>query len=357
MKIVFILAPYPTEETLKDGMVQRIAILDDLMKDCKKVYVNIALKNPVYKRIIHADTVEELFFNPFYPVNILSEFLLKADVIYAHSIYLFRFMPYCFFWLKKRKVNFILDAHGIVPEEVNMNGKPLMSRYFNWIESKVFRVLNHCISVSNEMIEHYKRKYPWSSVNYHLLFTGKLMPEPNLADVDNLASTHNIKPSDCVIVYCGNTQVWQNTQLMVETIKKISKKGIKFLILSGEAEKFAGMLTLTGVHLNNVIIKSVSHDELNMYYQLAHYGLILRDDIPINRVSNPTKMLEYLQFGLIPIVLSPYIGDYYSLGYEYIGLNEVENIDFKPKKSVKNAQIAFEIANRNSAFDVNNLIE
>lgn len=357
MKSVYILAPYPTIETLKDGMVQRIAIVDDLLKDYKRIYINIALKNPAFKSIIHnTDRAEELFFNPFFPIFIITKFLFKADVIYAHSIYLFRFMPYCFFWVKKRGINIILDAHGVVPEETKMYGKPLMSTYFNWIEKKVFRVMNHCICVSNEMVKHYMRKYPNSSVKYHLLFTGKLIRKPNAPDVNKLAKTLKIKTTDCVIMYSGNTQIWQNVPLMIQAIQKINKANIKFIILSGETDKFDMMLNSAGVDKTNIILKSVAPSELNNYYELAHYGLILRNDMPINRVSNPTKMLEYLQFGLIPIILCPFIGDYYSLGYEYVSISGIEHLDFSPKKSLKNAQIAQIIASNNKSFDVNKLI-
>ena len=47
-------------------------------------------------------------------------------------------------------------------------------------------------------------------------------------------------------------------------------------------------------------------------------GLVLRDDSAVNRVACPTKLAEYLYFGLIPVVRSPRLGDFEELGYAYV---------------------------------------
>lgn len=356
MKSIYILAPYPGSETLRDGMFQRIATIDGLLEDYKRVYINIGVKNPMYKKVIYSDKVEEFFFNPFYPISILTKFLLRASVIYAHSIHHLRHIPYCFHWMKQRKVTFILDVHGVVPEEMKMYGKYLQSRYLRWIERKAFRVLDDCICVSNEMIKHFTQKYPNSPAKYHLLFTSNLMPKPDENKVKELSRILGIKPTDCVIMYCGNTQRWQNISLMIETIRKLDKAHIKFIILSGDTENFKALLDSAGLDSTNIILMSVSPSELNNYYALAHYGFILRDDMLINRVSNPTKMLEYLQFGLIPIVLSPFIGDYFSLEYEYVNVIGIGDFDFAKKKSMRNVQLAIKMYSNNKLFDIHKLI-
>jgi len=44
-------------------------------------------------------------------------------------------------------------------------------------------------------------------------------------------------------------------------------------------------------------------------------------------VACPTKLIEYMLNGIIPIVLNPYIGDFKELGYSYISLERLEKGD------------------------------
>lgn len=87
---------------------------------------------------------------------------------------------------------------------------------------------------------------------------------------------------------------------------------------------------------------------------LAHYGFILRDKHILNRVAAPTKMVEYLFFGIIPIVKYEEIGDVLKLGYEYISYkSDLSNLE--PKKSKKNENIAMTLLNRNSETELSAL--
>ena len=45
---------------------------------------------------------------------------------------------------------------------------------------------------------------------------------------------------------------------------------------------------------------------------------MLRDSSPVNYVACPTKIIEYLKYGIIPILKSTEIGDFVDLGMEYI---------------------------------------
>ncbi|MFA5816684.1 MAG: hypothetical protein WC865_13810, partial [Bacteroidales bacterium] len=94
-----------------------------------------------------------------------------------------------------------------------------------------------------------------------------------------------------------------------------------------------------------ISVISVNPDELESYYELAHYGFILRDDILVNRVANPTKLAEYLQYGIIPVVKLVDIGDYARYEYEYIPYEELNN-GLLPRKSQKNRDIYQEISRK-----------
>jgi len=53
-------------------------------------------------------------------------------------------------------------------------------------------------------------------------------------------------------------------------------------------------------------------------YQKHDFGLVLRDDTPVNRVACPTKLYEYMTIGLVPIVRSPALGDFLDFNYAYV---------------------------------------
>ena len=53
----------------------------------------------------------------------------------------------------------------------------------------------------------------------------------------------------------------------------------------------------------------VPHEEVPIYLDIAHFGLLIRDDTVTNNVSSPVKFAEYLSRGL-KIIISPGVGDY-----------------------------------------------
>ena len=107
----------------------------------------------------------------------------------------------------------------------------------------------------------------------------------------------------------------------------------------------AAMIAAAGLSGARIELKSVAPEELAEYYESAHYGFILRDDNVINTVANPTKMIEYLQYGIVPIVKSPNIGDFATYGYDYITYDSPLS-ELKPVKSPKNREVAREIISR-----------
>jgi len=76
-----------------------------------------------------------------------------------------------------------------------------------------------------------------------------------------------------------------------------------------------------------VEVDSVPRHSIFEYYDRASLGFVLRDDSLVNRVACPTKLVEYMCAGIIPIVEQPLIGDFYERGYEYILVDEFESAE------------------------------
>ncbi|WP_343744744.1 glycosyltransferase [Chitinophaga sp.] len=353
---IYVLGRYPTSETLKDGMVQRIHAVDSLLGEYNRIYVDLSLRHPIFKTRRINDKVKEILVNPLFPFFIIFRFLLKANVIYAHSIHLFKHIPYFRLFLP-RGCNLILDAHGAVPEEMALYGRGVWARYLGWIEYSVFRRAAHCICVSEAMRNHFKQKYPTSAVQYHILFTSKLLEQPVARIVNSVREQLQLAETDIVLLYSGNTQKWQNIALMLKSIKKIIQPGIRVIILSGQTLQFRQMLREFSIDESLVHVTSVEPKMLGAYYSLAHYGYILRDDIVVNQVANPTKMLEYLQFGLTPIVKSPNIGDYKMLGCAFLDVDTLDKKMLHPQKNQTNINVAVGMASMIEKFNMKALIE
>ncbi|MNT56602.1 hypothetical protein D3C72_1939140 [compost metagenome] len=79
-----------------------------------------------------------------------------------------------------------------------------------------------------------------------------------------------------------------------------------------------------------VRVDSLPKDELLRAYHHYSLGFVLRNDDPVNRAACPTKLVEYLENGVVPIVLSSNIGDFAAHGFRYVTLEQLEAFEFDP---------------------------
>ena len=59
-------------------------------------------------------------------------------------------------------------------------------------------------------------------------------------------------------------------------------------------------------------------EEMDAAYRGCQYGLLLREDSAVNTVACPTKLLEYVSHGIVPVLRSEKIGDIRELGLGYV---------------------------------------
>ena len=110
--------------------------------------------------------------------------------------------------------------------------------------------------------------------------------------------------------------VWQNLDATLKLAQDTASFS-KFTFLSHEFE----LIRTRSLELSYDIQASYgfrTKQDLPLEYAKHDFGLVLRDESAVNRVSCPTKLSEYLDFGLIPIVRYPSLGDFLSLGYAYV---------------------------------------
>lgn len=334
--MILFLSHYPTKETIKDGMTQRISNIDEYFRSDERVYLKVSFLNFFKKEIYTKDNLTVLKCNMFLHFFVIFRFFHQAEKVYVHSIY---YSLKTILFIKYIKNDYILDLHGVVPEENLLVGKKFQYYIYNIIEIILFKRIKYAICVTNSMKNHYIKKFPKSKTKYIIYpILPNTISESYELQINN--NNNNNNTSEIRIVYSGNTQKWQNIELMSDIISRNLFPNIKYYILTGNVVEMNKIIKKNKFNSNNkqIEVLSVDPNELKTYYESCHYGFILRDDIIVNNVSCPTKMIEYMYYGLTPIVISPKIGDFKQLGYNYIKYNEVfENL--KPIKSIKNHQI------------------
>lgn len=347
---VLILAPFPNERYKVDGMISRIKHIDNLLIDVERIYLYVSFfknSNKVFFKEVNAEVYE---LNIFIHFASIIRLLFDSDRIYIHSIYQIRHIWYLIPFYKK---HIYLDAHGIVPEEIKFFGGSTLNYYFmSFVERLIFKKDNlTVICVTNKMISHFRLKYKSFKGNYLL---NNIFPS-QLKDIKLDSELNSEFNSQITVIYSGSCAQWQQIDLMLSLIKMNLLYNYKFIILSTNVQEFLEHMKVKKIPFEKIEVKSVKPEELFSYYNLADYGFILRDNNIVNKVANPTKMIEYLSFGITPIVMNSDIGDYTTYGYEYITLDQFcSNSNLKKGKSLKNISIAKKMAEENLKIDLLN---
>jgi hypothetical protein len=322
--IVFVSA-YPNDATVKDGMQQRIVNVDSLAKEANKVYLDISFKRNLIKEKVRIDEKTLLvrlnFFIHFY---FICKSLTNCNIVYVHSLYNYiKILPFIGF-AKRGKVikKIFFDFHGVVPEEMAFMGMPCKGKIYDLLEKFCISSATTVILVTKAMQEYVENKYKsikFDSLVYPI-YPNNVFKEADPSKIEQLKTKLNIADDSVLFLYSGNAQKWQNIDLMMELIKKYSEvENFIFVILTGDLDAFESKLKEFGLDgCKNIFLNSVMPQELNSYYALANYGFLLRDEHILNRVANPTKIVEYLYYGMMPIVKYEWIGDYKELGYDYV---------------------------------------
>ncbi len=336
MDILFF-AQFPDSLAAKEGMSQRMLAIDKHVENKQRTYVFVSHRRytTIEKQTLDNGTI-------LYNCNSLVHFLFicklirSTGVIYFHSILnVLPVLPFLKFIPKNTKV--ILDLHGVVPEEQLMQGRYFKSRLYSYAEKIIFKRVNLAIAVTNRMASFYKSKYPSSNARFEVY---PILPSTivdNYIDFDSRLLDGQEETVN--IVYSGNAQKWQNVDDMFASIQLNYNKSFTYTILTGDINSMQELLKKYNLsELSNVQLKSVDASELKDYYIKANYGFILRDDIIVNNVACPTKLTEYLFYGIIPILKSDEIGDFKELGFETISLSEFTK-NLTSRKSKKNHDI------------------
>jgi hypothetical protein len=342
-----IVGRFPFSDRRLEGMLQRIANVDAMLAESPRTYLDLYLfRHFRTNGLVNVGIKTNVYTASFLHFWAILKVLQRARVVYIHSIYFYLLVILPLIFTNKR-VQLFLDIHGTVPEEEGYAGKRLLSFVMGWVERAAFSRAAMVICVTRAMEKFYREKYPKTSAQFLYLpiFTTQVCIPADLAGVDKLRSSLGISIDSNIYLYSGGLQNWQNISMMLQASKLLLQSRKNWCIfLTNEPESLAREVKSNfGLIPERMIIAHAKPNELCNYYEMADFGFILRDDHILNQVANPTKLVEYLYFGIRPIVLSEKIGDFINLGYEFVRINDLMKMPVWEGKSEINRQISLQL--------------
>lgn len=303
---------YPERE--KDGYFQRIQMVDRLVSDGWRLYVETAdlvgrtsvIDRPQPKviviRLIGGRVKKAVLWAA------VIAFVLRSRKMYFHSV--LRMPDLGFAKLMRLPfVKSVVDIHGVVPEEFRMHDDYYNAVKYERLEEYAFAHAGRVVVVSGVMQEYLKNKYRDHRAPIFVKFP--MFP----SFVPYLGRKDNPKP---VAVYAGGLHKWQQPEKTLRSMIA-SADACTSYFLSPDPEGAAEIASDIDPD-NRVVFDSMSHDSLMKFYRRCDFGYILREDSVVNNVACPTKIVEYLANGIVPIIDSDQIGDFSALGMRSVSV-------------------------------------
>lgn len=217
-------------------------------------------------------------------------------------------------------------VQGLVAEESHMKRQSkfryLILRVFEWV---AFKCSDYYLFVSDYMRKFYESRFFKD-------FGASAIIIPCISDLNVRYEVRREKNRFC---YLGGMAAWQRFDLAINVMNEvvsINKEAV-FFIATKEVELCR---TLIDAHATEDLKKVTtiqslsSRDEIELFLSRAEYGFLIRDDVPVNNVSSPIKLAEYLSCGVTVLTTRAITSYYKSLGNAAILLDE--ELDFSNLK-------------------------
>lgn len=213
---------------------------------------------------------------------------------------------------RERSLVSVFDVRGLVSDEQFLRDRNMLKRWvIGLIEVRSIRRADRLATVSHALKEHIRQT------------TGRqdtiVIPscfDDNRFRFDQNARTEirrgiGIKDNEIVLCYSGGMDRWQRIDDIVNLMKEICtiEPSCWALMITREKKAMECKLAERGFPTGKGIVHCCRHDDMAGFLSAADIGIIMRNDIAVNRVASPIKIAEYLSCRL-PVVLTSGIGDY-----------------------------------------------
>lgn len=323
-RVICIFAPYE-EMNKPDGYFRRVKNIDDLLgEQTVRVYISKIVGSD--ERFPICSMQKENYFTVKYDafnqkqcafVEILVHL---TEMAYIHSVYQ-AFLPV----MRDEQVTKLYDFHGVVPEELSFMDKNEEAEFYSKQEAELVERADYIIVANYAMKKHIESKYPECSAEFIVM---PMNNDDNNYYVNNEEKKDEriIKP---IVIYSGGLQKWQMISEMQDAIEMMRDK-CEFHLFVSEPNEF---MKLWGNREfpESWEVTTKSPEELMEEYVFAQYGFVLREDLVVNNVACPTKIIDYIKYNIIPIMKTPNIGDFQKYGLHYLSIDDFLSGKFPSK--------------------------
>lgn len=204
---------------------------------------------------------------------------------------------------------FITDFHGDSVSETkfrNENTSNWLSQFILTRQRSSLEYSDHIIVVSENLRKQLEKNTDKKINNYSIISCGVDIDRFNEAEVN----CQENEKDRIVIGYLGGFQKWQNISAILSITKQL--RGLDdniFLKLFSNGDPSPYQRQLDEIGQENYECRSLSFDDVPSQLQTLDAGFLIRDNLPLNIVSSPTKIAEYLAAG-VPVICTRYSGDY-----------------------------------------------
>lgn len=309
--MIVVFSPYPYEPLRKDGMYRRILEIDEsLLKDEERVYVYYSPQGDDYRisesfSVGTNSRVQLLDFQYTSHQLKLLELINKASFVYAQTM--IYSSPYLSAFYSSGKI--ITDAHGIAAEEERLVGRNSRAKLIEAFEKEAVNGSRAVVVVTEAMADYFR--------NHYGAYSTKFIHLPISTVNVGLENWNKVKD---LVIYSGGLHQWQNVPEMLEVVARKGNE-FNFLFLTNSVKELEKLAIKAGVR-NKLSIKTVEYEQVFSELKKATFGLLLRDDTPVNNVAFPTKLIEYMACGVVPIIKSDKVGDLKRMGVRYISIDD-----------------------------------
>jgi glycosyltransferase involved in cell wall biosynthesis len=200
----------------------------------------------------------------------------------------------------------VYDFRGAVPAEVrytspNWRGR-LKAGLFHILERLIVGRASMMSAVTRELADHVEAVH---GKRPQTVIPCCVVPPEATRVVEGVRTALGFKPEDCVLVYAGGMNAWQQFDHVVAMMRELAVREGHFKLLVLTSEKAAaGAMLGPALPENTYRVLSLPQHEVTGYMRAGDAGVLFREDLPFNQVAFPIKFAEYLSAGL-PVIVTP----------------------------------------------------
>ncbi|MGF1502197.1 MAG: hypothetical protein ACFBSD_10305 [Paracoccaceae bacterium] len=301
----------PVTGNEKDGYVQRVVAIDKALADCNRIYLKmVAARRDAPALVYLEDGIWrlEIAHDDRLGRAVLGTLLEGGAAIYSQSLVGID-PPVVRELLPERTGPFLMDMHGAVPEEFILYENHYMAQKYARFEDWAASHADIVVCVTDTMAAHFEEKLG--------LARDRLLVCPiftHTGSETTVARPYNARPR---AIYAGGTQRWQMIPEMAALAAETHDR-VDWCLLTPDVEGMEAALATAGLPAGAVSVRAATQAQVFDAYRRSDFGLLLREEGVVNRVACPTKLIEYLRFGVIPVLQTPEVGDFHALGLEYV---------------------------------------